>query len=131
MTMSLRLELFVEDLDAFVGFYTTVLGFSLTEDRRSRPEPYAAVARDGVRIGAAPQWADVDRAARRVPTGLEIVLEVDDVRAEYERVVATGHPVAEHLEGRPWGLTDFRLHDADGHYLRVTERGQDPSSGAS
>lgn len=122
MGMSLRIELFVDDLDVFVGFYTRVLAFELVDDRRDAEWPYVAVARDGVRIGAVRAGEDVDRAARMVPTGAEIVLEVDDVAAEYARVDAAGHPPVGELQQRPWGLTDFRLHDPDGYYLRVTGR---------
>ena len=122
MGMSLRIELFVDDLDVFVDFYTRVLAFELADDRRDTEWPYIAVARDGVRIGAVRAWKAVDQAARTVPTGTEIVLEVDDVAAEYARVLATGHPLAEELQQRPWGLTDFRLHDPNGYFLRVTGR---------
>ncbi|MEF9907537.1 VOC family protein [Streptomyces sp. P9-A2] len=120
MPTFLRIEVFVGDLDAFVDFYTGVLGFEVAEDRRADGDQYVAVVRDTVRIGAVPPWTEVDRAARQVPTGVELVLEVDDVRAEYSRVAASGYPVADPLQDRPWGLTDFRLHDPDGHYLRIT-----------
>ena len=122
MGMSLRIELFVDDLDVFVDFYTRVLSFELADDRRDAEWPYAAVARDGVRIGAVRAGKEVDRAARTVPTGTEIVLEVDDVAAEHDRAVAAGHPPVGGLQQRAWGLTDFRLHDPDGYYLRVTGR---------
>ena len=54
--------------------------------------------------------------------GLEIVLEVDDVAAERDRVVAAGWPLEEDLANRPWGLTHFRIIDPDGYYLRITSR---------
>jgi uncharacterized glyoxalase superfamily protein PhnB len=50
------------------------------------------------------------------------VLEVDDVAAERDRVVAAGWPLEEDLANRPWGLTHFRIIDPDGYYLRVTSR---------
>ena len=52
--------------------------------------------------------------------GVEIVLEVEDLDAEYARVSATGWPLLDALEDRPWGLSDFRLADPDGYYLRIT-----------
>jgi predicted enzyme related to lactoylglutathione lyase len=61
-----------------------------------------------------------DGAARRPPTGVEIVLEVADLAAERERVQRSGWPVAEEITERPWGLTDFRILDPDGYYLRIT-----------
>lgn len=123
--LRVRLEVFPDDLDAFVDFYTRVLGFRVADDRRATSWPYVAVERGGVRIGAVRAWRDVEPAARAVPAGVEIVLEVDDVRAEYDAVVASGWPVAEDLRERPWGLTDFRVFDPAGHYLRVTGREAD------
>lgn len=121
-TAALRVEVFVADLDAFVDFYTQVLGFAVTDDRRTTDSPYAAVALGSARIGAVRAWGEVDAAARSVPTGTELVLEVDDVEAAHRRAAASGWPVAEGLTERPWGLRDFRLFDADGYYVRVTGR---------
>ncbi|MFD3584682.1 VOC family protein [Streptomyces sp. NPDC058683] len=122
MPASLRIELFVDDLDRFADFYCRVLGFTVTDDRRSTDWPYVAVTRDGVRIGAVRPWKAVDRDARTVPTGVEIVLEVDDVLADHARVLEAGWPVTDALRQQPWGLTDFRVHDPDGYFLRVTSR---------
>lgn len=120
MPTSLRLELFVADLDAFVDFYVRVLGFDLVDDRRRSGWPYAAVASGSARIGAAPAWEPVEAGLRRAPQGVEVVLEVADVVACHDRVQGAGWRVADELQARPWGLTDFRVHDPDGHYVRVT-----------
>ena len=120
--MSLRFEIFTADLDAVVAFYTDVLGFTLVRDERSAAVGYVALQRDTVRIGAAYRPDPVDAAARRPPTGIELVLEVDDLHAEHDRVGAAGWPLAEPLQDRPWGLTDFRVIDPAGHYLRITNR---------
>jgi catechol 2,3-dioxygenase-like lactoylglutathione lyase family enzyme len=111
-----RVEIFVADLDAFADFYTCVLGFDLVERR----DGYAAVRRGAVRIGAVPAWSPVDPLARRVPTGVEFVVEVADLPAERARIVAAGAELESDLQTRPWGLDDFRLFDPDGHYLRFT-----------
>jgi lactoylglutathione lyase len=50
------------------------------------------------------------------------VLEVDDVTTERDQIAAAGWPLDEDLRDRPWGLTDFRLLDPAGYYLRVTSR---------
>ena len=121
--MTLRIEIFPDDLDAFVKFYTEVLGFTLTVDQRGSDHPYAAVEYGTVRIGAARAWERVDSKARAVPAGVEIVLEVDDLAAFRARVQAAGYPLAQDLQRRPWGLTDFRLHDPAGYYLRITGKG--------
>lgn len=120
--MSLRFEIFTADLDSVVAFYTQVLSFTLVRDERAAQVGYVALDRDGVRIGAAYRDDPVDRSARRPPTGIELVLEVDDLDAEHDRVVAGGWPIEEPRQDRPWGLTDFRILDPAGHYLRITNR---------
>lgn len=123
MEMTLRIEIFPRDLDAVVDFYTRILGFSVTKDQRQAPELYVALERGRVRIGAAGQ-RDVPHAPpeRRPPIGTELVLEVDDVAAERDRIVAEGWPLVEDLQSRRWGLTDFRILDSEGYYLRITSR---------
>jgi hypothetical protein len=54
--------------------------------------------------------------------GTETVLEVDDLAGERSRVAAAGWPVEEDVQRRPWGLTDFRILDPAGYYLRITSR---------
>jgi lactoylglutathione lyase len=120
--MTLRFEIFPADLDAAVDFYGRVLGFSLTADRRAGPEPYVAMKRGAVRIGAARRPGPDVQPARRPPTGVELVLEVDDVAGERDRVAAAGWPLEDDLQDRPWGLTDFRILDPGGYYLRITSR---------
>lgn len=60
--------------------------------------------------------------ARCPPVGVELVLEVDDLREELDRVERAGWPLEEALQARPWGLQDFRILDPSGYYLRITER---------
>jgi lactoylglutathione lyase len=119
---SLRLEVFVLDLDTFLDFYTRVLGFTVSVDRRADATPYLAVSRENIRIGASRPWAPVNPESRTVPNGVEIVLEVNDLDADYRRVIDSGWPLAHDKQRRSWGLTDFRLHDPDGYYIRVTNR---------
>jgi lactoylglutathione lyase len=119
---SVRLEVFPANLDRFVDFYVRVLRFELTADRRADSPPYAAVARGGVRIGAVRAWEPVNPSARAVPQGVELVIEVEDLVAERDAVVAAGWPLAAEITPRPWGLDDFRVFDPDGHYIRFTTR---------
>jgi len=120
--MVLRIEVFSSDLDAVVDFYTRVLLFSLDRDERDASPRYVALRRGAVRLGAAERHDIEHLGGRRPPTGTEIVLEVDDVRAELAHVEESGWPIEEALRERPWGLTDFRLLDAAGYYLRITSR---------
>lgn len=69
--MTLRVEIFPDDLDAFVTFYTEVLGFTLTVDQRGTDYPYAAVEHGKVRIGAARAWERVGPKTRALPAGME------------------------------------------------------------
>jgi predicted enzyme related to lactoylglutathione lyase len=122
MEMTLRFEIFPADPDTTVDFYTNVLRFTVTKDERDAPEAYVALKRGGVRIGALRRTDRGDLEARRPPTGVELVLEVDDVTAERDRIVAAGWPLDEDLRARPWGMTDFRILDPSGYYLRITDR---------
>ena len=122
--MTLRFEIFPDDLDATVDFYLRVLRFRLIADRRDEPSPYVSLQRGSVRVGAARRAMVPDaRAARRPPAGVELVLEVDDVVAERDQITAAGWPITEDLRDRPWGLRDFRVLDPAGYYLRITDRG--------
>jgi lactoylglutathione lyase len=120
--MTLRCEIFPADLDATVDFYVRVLGFAVLKDQRDERAAYVYLGRGAVRVGALRRRADEPRGAERPPTGIELVLEVDDVRAERDRVATAGWPVDDDLQARPWGLTDFRILDPDGYYLRITSR---------
>lgn len=120
--MTLRFEIFPDDLDATVDFYTRVLRFRLIADRRDEPSPYVSLQRGSVRVGAARRAVPDARGARLPPAGVELVLEVDDVVAERDQITAAGWPMAEDLRDRPWGLRDFRVLDPAGYYLRITDR---------
>jgi lactoylglutathione lyase len=120
MDMTLRCEIFPADLDVTVDFYQRVLGFQLTDDRRD--EDYISLRRGAVQVGAVRSTPPDAHAARQPPAGLELVLEVDDVDAERDRVVAAGWPLDADLGDREWGLRDFRILDPDGYYLRITNR---------
>ena len=126
--MTSRFELFVTDRDRSVDFYTSVLGFEV----RRLDESYALLTCGDVTIGIGRQ-TDLpetgegpgftqQRLARDHGAGVEIVLETPDLDALYERVQRSGYPLAAPLQGRPWGLRDFRVADPDGYYLRITTR---------
>ena len=118
----LRIEIFPADLDPVVDFYTAVLGFTLVRDERHQEWPYVALRRGRARIGAAQRKDPVDLHHRRPPTGTEIVIEVDDVAALRDHVAARWS-LEEDLVDRPWNLTDFRVLDPAGYYLRLTSTG--------
>jgi catechol 2,3-dioxygenase-like lactoylglutathione lyase family enzyme len=121
---TLRLELFVADIDRSVAFYEDVLGFA----RGAGDESYVPVTLGaitiGIGLGSHLQAGHPIRAheGERNGVGVEIVVEVADVEEAHERVIASGWPVLVPPGERPWGLRDFRLLDPDGYYLRVTAK---------
>ncbi|PKQ27122.1 MAG: glyoxalase/bleomycin resistance/extradiol dioxygenase family protein [Actinobacteria bacterium HGW-Actinobacteria-4] len=121
MAATLRIELFPTSLAASVTFYSTVLQFEVVKDDRPHGGDYVAVGRDGVRIGLGRRPA-ATATDRQPATAVEIVIEVDDVEAERDHVLAAGWKLDADLVARPWGVTDFRILDPDGYYLRITER---------
>lgn len=123
MEMTLRVELFAENAEASAEFYRRVLGFEEVFRQHDGDRlRYVAVVRGAARIGIGAGGGSVDPSDRRVPRGTEIVLDVDDVEAEFARIRATGWPVDAELRDQEWGLRDFRLLDRDGYYLRITSR---------
>lgn len=120
-----RFELFPADLDRFVEFYVGVLRFEIAADRRQEHSRYVYLKRDNVRIGAVEAWEEVDPQMRSVPQGVEIVIEVDDLVAERDAIIAAGHLLQDDIVEHPWGLADFRLFDPAGYYLRFTTRARD------
>jgi lactoylglutathione lyase len=125
--MSLRLELFVQDMDQSIAFYRRILGFQVLR----REEVYASLRNGIVTLGLGPiaklpeeHGGYFTRSKLRIARGLgvEIVLEVDDVHFMYEQTLLCGYPIEEPLQKRTWGLTDFRIVDPDGYYIRITSR---------
>ena len=121
MGARLRFEIFPSDIDRTLRFYLDVLAFGVVRDERQADPPYLAMRRDDVHLGAVSRPPIADPQARRPPTGVELVLEVDSIDVEHDRISATGWPIIEELTLRPWDLWDFRLLDPDGYYWRITE----------
>lgn len=117
MTERLRIELFPADLARALTFYE-LLGFEV-RGRSAGPPAYASVTLGDVRIGLC-EAAPVDPAARALPVGTEIVIEVGDIQRRRDEFVGRGLVLAEDLVEREWGLSDFRVIDPDGYYLRFT-----------
>lgn len=49
-------------------------------------------------------------------------LHEDDVDAFYERAVAAGAEILQHVETQPWGRREFLVRSPDGHRFMVVQR---------
>ena len=89
MPASLRIEIFPHDMQRSLDFYTRVLGFGILRDEGT----YAYLQRDSIFIGAVAgvpphvPGESVNSAHRRPPCGVELVVEVDELGKERDRVV--------------------------------------------
>ncbi|MCT7374005.1 VOC family protein [Chelativorans salis] len=123
--INLRLELFVDDLERSASFYTQVLGFQICQEGT---DGYTMLANDAATISLnlrrlLPNDHPVQcRPGEKVGRGVEVVLSVDNIDASYDAAKASGWPLSGDLTLQPWGLTDFRLVDPDGYYIRITNR---------
>ena len=84
----------IDDVPAAVGFYTTLLGFTLEQDASPA---FAAVSRDGVRLLLSGEGSSGKRSLadgrRQVPGGWNrIHLEVSDLESEVKRLRDAGVP---------------------------------------
>lgn len=122
---ALRVELFVHDVRRSAAFYRDVLGFEVL---REAPGGYVSIGRGGAVLGlSAASQLPADHPVRpepgcRMGLGVELVVVVDDVAAVHARAVASGRAEIAALVDQPWGLTDFRILDLDGYYVRITSR---------
>ena len=73
------------------------------------------------------RWGIQAIIGERLGRGIELVLEVNDIKAMYQRMRSANWPLSAELQHQPWGLTDFRVLDPDGYYWRITTRGKDGS----
>ena len=121
--LGLRAELFVSDIPRSVAFYREVLGF---ETLREAPSGYTSIGREGAVLGfgnvaqlpeshpARPKPGDA------VGRGVELVVVVEDVAALHAHAASRRGAEVSALVAQPWGLTDFRVVDPDGYYIRIT-----------
>jgi lactoylglutathione lyase len=123
--MSVRLELFVQDMEQAIAFYVQILGFAVLRQE----EDHASLRNGTCLFGLGPittlpaeHYFRHSKLSAARGLGVEIVLEVDDIHRTYEHVQSCGYPIEGPLQRRKWGLTDFRLVDPDGYYLRITSR---------
>jgi uncharacterized glyoxalase superfamily protein PhnB len=112
-------QFLVSKLGDAIAFYEERLGF--TTDF-VYGDFYAGVSRDGalIHLKCAPKL-EAERAHRKSGEHLDAFLDVSDVRALYDELVARGAPIAKSLETRPWCALDFYVEDPDGYILCFSE----------
>jgi catechol 2,3-dioxygenase-like lactoylglutathione lyase family enzyme len=119
----LRVELFVSELEPSVRFYQDVLGFERAA--RGLIGDYTVMRRGLAQIALqshshlGQKHPLKPREGERFGVCVELVVEVDDLDAAFERARAKW-PIETTLGLRPWGRRDFRVLDPDGFYVRVT-----------
>ena len=119
----------VADVERAVTFYRDRLGFEL-EAVYDDP-PYATLSLAGTRLSLAEQGhpADdrpgVELAAPTDPSRADVVLvvEVDDARAEYERLSEAGVRFLAEPYEPPWGGCRFFCVDPDGYLVEIEQSG--------
>lgn len=122
---ALRAELFVRDVGRSVAFYRDVLDFEVLREAASG---YVSIGREGAVLGlTAVSHLAADHPVRpepgeRLGLGVELVVVVDDIAGSYVHAAASGRAEISALVNQPWGLTDFRVRDPDGYYVRITGR---------
>jgi catechol 2,3-dioxygenase-like lactoylglutathione lyase family enzyme len=120
--MHLHIEFFVEDLARSRDFYTSVLGFAVV---RQKDDGYTELNRGAATVAIndhrMPHLDHPTRpaAGERTGKGVEVVLVTDSLQEVYDHVRASGWPIPTPLTEQPWGMTDFRIVDPDGIYIRM------------
>ncbi|MGH6910076.1 MAG: VOC family protein [Phenylobacterium sp.] len=119
----LRVELFVSDVPRSIAFYREVLGFEVL---RQATSGYTSMGREGAVLGlhdvaSLPDGYPARPEPGHAPgRGVELVVMVSDVASLHARASASRPGKVSALTTQPWGLTDFRIVDPDGYYIRIT-----------
>ena len=105
--------------EPMVEFYRDILGMEVVESW-DRPDSKGSVfAPRGSVANATVEVLDLAGVGERGVAPVNVVLDlfVDDARAEHDRLLEAGVPIARGLEDASWGHRSFGLDDPDG--LRV------------
>jgi predicted enzyme related to lactoylglutathione lyase len=102
----------VRDLDSTAGFYEATFGFE--EVYRDHEARWARLVRDGVEV----ELAEEEEGAGA--TDLVLMLEVDDVKAEAERLRTAGVQVGTVVE-IPSTIRLLDVFDPDGNRIQLTQ----------
>jgi catechol 2,3-dioxygenase-like lactoylglutathione lyase family enzyme len=117
----------VADVDKAVAFYRDAIGFEV-EALYDDP-PYATLTLAGMRLSLAEERhpaPDRPGVEMRVPSdpalaNVVLVVEVDDARAEHERLAELGVRFLAEPYEPPWGGCRFFCVDPDGYLVEVEQ----------
>lgn len=111
--------LYVADLDASTVFYRDVIGLT----HRFTDAGYAEFATSGTRFALYERRRAEWITGHQVTPGpaAEIVLLVEDVDAETERISALGATVLSGPADRPWGHRTVHVADPDGFVVELAQ----------
>jgi lactoylglutathione lyase len=122
MTVNMRLELFVKDLQRSVDFYRNVLQLELSSQNENsavfKAENLHLLLTQEDVLSSNHYFKEIKNARKGI--GVEIIFVVPDVQSYYQRICEMQIEVESELKQQEWGMTDFRLIDPDGYYLRIT-----------
>lgn len=129
--------MFVTDQDAALDFYVGVLGFEVHTDVDLGPMRWLTVNLPGqpdreiILQKPGPPPLD-EHTAQQVVTLTEkgattwMVLNTDDVRADFQRLQDAGVDITQEPTEQPYG-TDMAIRDPFGNQIRLTELPKDPA----
>jgi catechol 2,3-dioxygenase-like lactoylglutathione lyase family enzyme len=113
--LSSRALLRPSDLDRSHRFYRDVLGLAVYRE-------FGPPAHPGVVFFLGQGLLEVSGTTPDGPPGpLQLWLQVRDVRAEHERLLAAGVPITRAPRQEPWGLIEMSVADPDGVRIVLVE----------
>ncbi|GIH69804.1 VOC family protein [Sphaerimonospora thailandensis] len=112
--LSSRMLLRPADPDASRRFYRDVLGLAVYREFGPADDPGVVffLGQGLLEVSPAPETDTVSEGSHAAH--LQIWLQVRDVRAEHDRLVAAGVPVRRPPLTEPWGLIEMWIEDPDG-----------------
>lgn len=116
------LSLTVADPEASAGFLERAFGF----ERQMAADGFVSLGRPDagfnlVFLRAGLKTFKPRDRARRTADGLLVVFVVEEIDAEYERLVAEGVPILTPIETEEWGERYFQVEDPNGVIVQLVQ----------